>query len=370
VDGKILVKFEDDGGRQSTTEATVIVSLPDAIAPLPVISRREDNDSPPFQGDKDGTVYDSGANVLTIDGDFSFDDVPDVDAMVTFDAVGTTLGSGTYDFLNLLDLEGIYSIDISRYFVTRGNYPSDNIDSRTATVDEWSDWDGLLPDKVNARMLISHTDNNYSGTYSQSGTTVTVSVTAHGYSIGDTVEVKFTSGSGVDGTFTILSGSFTTDAFTYTAATSQTTSGNVQLIGGGPWTSPQDMVNGTFKGRAFRFQAELSTEATDQNILVDELGYDATFQRRTEHSNGAVASTAGAKFITFTHPFWTGTTALGGTTAYLPSIGITPHNLGTGEYFDVTSISGTGFTVTFKNSGGTAIDRNFNWAATGYGKGG
>jgi hypothetical protein len=370
VDGKILVKFEDDGGRQSTTEATVIVSLPDAIAPLPVISRREDNDSPPFQGDKDGTVYDSGANVLTIDGDFSFDDVPDVDAMVTFDAVGATLGSGTYDFLNLLDLEGIYSIDISRYFVTRGNYPSDNIDSRTATVDEWSDWDGLLPDKVNARMLISHTDNNYSGTYSQSGTTVTVSVTAHGYSIGDTVEVKFTSGSGVDGTFTILSGGFTTDAFTYTAATSQTTSGNVQLIGGGPWTSPQDMVNGTFKGRAFRFQAELSTEATDQNILVDELGYDATFQRRTEHSNGAVASTAGAKFITFTHPFWTGTTALGGTTAYLPSIGITPHNLGTGEYFDVTSISGTGFTVTFKNSGGTAIDRNFNWAATGYGKGG
>jgi hypothetical protein len=365
-----LVKFEDDGGRQSTNEASVIIDLPDAVVPLAVISRREDGDSPPFQGDKDGTLYDSGADVLKIDFVGSFDDVPDVDALASFDATGNVLGSGTYDFLNLLDLEGVFSIDLSRYFITRGDYLSDQIDSRTATVDDWSDWDGQIPDKVNARMLLSHTDNNYSGTYSQAGTTVSVSVTGHGYSIGDTVEVDFTSGSGVNGSFTILGSNFSANGFEYTAATSQTTSGNVRLLGGGPWTAAQDMVNGTFKGRAFRFTAELSTQAPDQNILVDELGYDATFQRRTEHSDGAVASTAGAKSITFAHPFWTGTTALGGSsTAYLPSIGITAHNLGTGEYFDVTSINGTGFTVTFKNSGGTAIDRNFNWSATGYGRG-
>ncbi|MGA0207890.1 MAG: hypothetical protein ACO3LT_08880, partial [Ilumatobacteraceae bacterium] len=370
VDGEILVKFEDDGGRQSTNEASVIIDLPDAVAPLPVISRREDTDSPPFQGDKDGTIYDSGADVLTIDFTGSFDDVPDVDALVSFDVTGDALGSGTYEFLNLLDLEDVFSVDLTRYFITRGDYPSDQIDSRTATVDDWSDWDGAVPDKVNARMLVSHTNNNYSGTYSQTGTTVTVSVTGHGYSIGQTVEVDFTSGAGVNGSFTILSGGFTADAFTYTAATSQTTSGNVRLLGGGPWTAAQDMVNGTFKGRAFRFTAELTSLAPDQNILVDELGYDATFQRRTEHSDGAVASTAGAKAITFAHPFWTGTTALGGSsTAYLPSIGITAQNMGTGEYFEVTSISGTGFTVTFKNSGGTAIDRNFNWSATGYGRG-
>ena len=371
VEGEILVKFEDDGGRQSTNETSVIVDLPDTIAPLAIISRREDSDSPPFQGDKNGTIYDSVANVLTIDGDFSFDDVADVDAMTSFDVVGTLLNSGTYEFLNLLDLEGVFSVDLTRYFITRGNYPSDNIDSRTETVDDWSDWDGLIPDKVNAKMLVSYTDKNYLGTYSQTGTTVTVSVTSHGYSIGDSVKVDFTSGSGVDGTFTILSTDFTTNTFKYTAATSQTTSGNIRLLSGGPWTTPQDMVNGSFKGRAFRFTAELTTQVSDQNILIDELGYDATFQRRTEHSNSAVASTAGSKTITFTHPFWTGTTALGGSTAaYLPSIGITAHNMGSGEYFDVTSISGTGFTVTFRNSGGAAIDRNFNWAATGYGRGG
>jgi hypothetical protein len=54
----------------------------------------------------------------------------------------------------------------------------------------------------------------------------------------------------------------------------------------------------------------------------------------------------------------------------LPSIGITALNMGSGEFFEVTSISSTGFTVTFKNSGGTAVNRNFNWSAVGYGRGG
>jgi hypothetical protein len=103
---------------------------------------------------------------------------------------------------------------------------------------------------------------------------------------------------------------------------------------------------------------------------VDELGYDATFQRRTENSDGAVSSGAGAKAITFTNAFWTGTTSLGGVNAYLPSIGITAQNMATGDFFEVTSVSGTGFTVTFKNSAGTAVSRNFNWSAVGYGRGG
>lgn len=367
IEGEILVKFEDDGGRQSVNETSVIVDFPDAIAPLPVLSRREDTDSPPFQGDKEGTFYDSGDNVLKLDFNQSFDDVPDVDAMISFDAAGDVVSSGTYDFLNLLDLEGVFALDLSRYFITRGDYPSDNIDSRTNTVDLWSDWDGIIADKVNARLLVSHTNNNYSGTYSQSGTTVTVSVTGHGYTATQEVTVEFTSGTAVSGTFTIATAA--TDSFTYTAASSLTTSGNVKLISGGPWTPLQDFVSGTYRGRAFRFQALLETQVPDQQILVDELGYDATFQRRTEHSDGAVASTAATKSITFAHPFWTGTALLGGTNAYLPSIGITAQNMATGDYFVVTNVTGTGFDVTFKNSGGTDIDRNFNWSATGYGRG-
>ena len=50
VEGEVLVKFEDDGGRQSANETSVIIDLPDTLAPLTLINRREDQDAPPFQG--------------------------------------------------------------------------------------------------------------------------------------------------------------------------------------------------------------------------------------------------------------------------------------------------------------------------------
>ena len=71
-------------------------------------------------------------------------------------------------------------------------------------------------------------NTNLSGTYSQSGTTVTVTATAHGYIVGSGIYADITSGTGVDGTYTVVT---VTDAntFTYTAGTSLTTSGNVTL---------------------------------------------------------------------------------------------------------------------------------------------
>ena len=64
-----------------------------------------------------------------------------------------------------------------------------------------------------------------SGTYSQSGTTVTVTSNGHGLAVGSLVDVKITSGLGVDGTFAITS--VTTNTFVYTAVDTLTTSGSV-----------------------------------------------------------------------------------------------------------------------------------------------
>ena len=71
-------------------------------------------------------------------------------------------------------------------------------------------------------------NTNLSGTYSQSGTTVTVTATSHGLIVGNVVYSDITSGTGVDGTYTVAT---VTDAntFTYTAGTSLTTSGNITL---------------------------------------------------------------------------------------------------------------------------------------------
>ena len=302
VEGEVLVKFEDDGGRQSASETSIIIDLPDAIDPLTIQTRREDQDSPPFQGTKTNVFYSSEYDALTLDGSTLFDSVTDVDALTTFDIIGDVQASGTYAFANTLDLGGVFSLDLRRYFVTRGYFPSDLIDSRTNTVDDWGDWDGGVVNKVNAKLMVRRTNDNPSGSPT--------------------------------------------------------------------WSTWQEFVNGTFKGRAFQFRADLASTAVDQNILVDELGYEATFQRVTQQSTSAVASGAGAKTITFPNAFWTGTAVLGGANAYLPSIGITAQNLASGDYFEVSSVSATSFTVTFKNSGGTAVDRNFNWNAVGYGKAG
>ena len=302
IEGEVLVKFADDGGRLSANETSVIIDLPDTLGRLLLSNRREDQDSPPFQGNKTDCFYSEEYDALIIDGDDDIDDVTDIDNLPFFDIMGDTKSSGSYTFTDTLDLEGVFSLDLERRFVTRGFYPGDLVDSRNDTVDLWEDWDGAVVDKVNAKLLVRKTDDDPDATPT--------------------------------------------------------------------WSDWQDFANGTFKGRAFQFRADLTSSQVAQNILVDELGYLAQFARRTEQSTGAVASGAAAKAITFGNAFFTGTASLLGSNSTLPTVGITAQNMQTGDYFEVSSVSGTGFTVTFKNSAGTAVNRNFNWSATGYGKAG
>jgi len=133
------------------------------------------------------------------------------------------------------------------------------------------------------------------------------------------------------------------------------------------YTSFNEVANGTFKGRAFQFRATLETTDPAQNIVVQQLGYTATMPSRTEQSS-VIASGAGAKAVTFTAPFFVGTSSITGIPK--PSVNISPQNMATGDYFELSSISGTGFTVHFKNSSNASIDRNFTYSAVGFGKGG
>ena len=299
VEGEVLVKFEDDGGRQSASETSIIIDLPDTLAPLTLINRREDQDAPPFQGTRTNTFYSEEFDALTLDGSDLLDDVPDVDLLPTFDVMGSVQSSGTYDFATTVDFGNTFSIDFSRYFVTRGYFPSDLIDSRLAEVDDWSDWDGGVIDSVNAILELRSTTDNPSGTPT--------------------------------------------------------------------WNAWQPFVNGTFRGRGFQFRTTLTSNDVAENILVDELGYLATVQRRTEQSNAAASGTTNTA-VTFPYPFFTGTASIGGLNAYLPSVGVTAQNLQAGDYFQISNVTGTGFQISFFNSGGSPVTRNFTWSATGYGR--
>jgi hypothetical protein len=231
---------------------------------------------------------------LCLDGSAFIDDIPSIDLIPAFDWLGDVSAIGTYNFANTFDLGAAYAVDLKRYFVTRGFYPSDLIDARLEVIDLWSDFDGGVIDQVNAKLLLRATNDDPTGTPA--------------------------------------------------------------------WGAWQEFVNGTFIGRAFEFKAELTSNNTSQNILIDALGYEATFQQRQDQSTATIASGAGAKTVTFDKAFYTAA----GTS--LPSIGITAQNMASGDYFTVDSVTGTTFTVTFRNSAGTQVDRNFTYTATGYGK--
>jgi len=158
-------------------------------------------------------------------------------------------------------------------------------------------------------------------------------------------------------------------------ATSQTASGSFGVF--------NNFANGTFKGRRFKFKLLLETTNVSQNMNVQQAGYTAEFQSRTEqnYQTGGSTSTApqqsgtssSGKTVTFGTPFFVGTSSLGGANAFLPSIGITIQDAQGGDFFTVTSVSGTGFNLKVKNrdtSGNeTFVDRSFTFSAVGYGKG-
>lgn len=84
------------------------------------------------------------------------------------------------------------------------------------------------PHELRTGNIISITGfTHISGSYSQSGETITVTINNHGLINGATVTLNFTSGSAIDGTFTISGASDNT--FTVTAGSSASTSGNVNL---------------------------------------------------------------------------------------------------------------------------------------------
>ena len=121
----------------------------------------------------------------------------------------------------------------------------------------------------------------------------------------------------------------------------------------GTW---EPFVNNTARGRAFQFKAVATSSNVAQNPLIEQLGVKVRLQRRTEQQRN-ITSGAGAKAITFPSAFRS-----------VPSIGITAQDFDGGDYFQLSSISRTGFTVTFKNSSDTIISKVFDYQAVGHGK--
>ena len=249
VNGTYHLKFRDDGGRLSSGDAsvTMIQTVPNTLPKLTVLTDREDLDSPPFQGTKVDCFFSDDVNGLVLGSLDLLDGVADFDAISDFDFLGAVdITGGSYSFANTLDLGGKQPLRLTRHIVSQGFLPNDLIDSRTANIDTWTDFDGATAFDVGASLLVATTDSDpdtsTAGTYSISGTTITITKSSHGYSAGSFVNVDFTSGTGVDGDYQIQT---IPDAntFTLTSATSLTTSGNCTFSA--EFSDFNPFVNGT-----------------------------------------------------------------------------------------------------------------------------
>ena len=297
LNGEYLIKLKDQTTKKkSITAVSVVLNIPDALPKLLIETRREDQDTPPFQGLQQNVTYDATSDGLILD---------------TTELVDGKF-SGEYEFASLKTLPGKFQVTLDRTLQSRGLYPSDTIDARSALVDSWADWDGTSAEDTSSEIYFRVSDE-----------------------VPADDELLLEASSDIflleDGDKLLLESSVTF---------------------GSEWTV---LNKSTFVGRTFQFKAELESEQPDQTPLVDELGYVMSIPSRTENS-ATITSGAAAKAVTFTNAFYEA-----------PTVGITAFNLASGDYYELTSVTRTGFTIHFKNSSNSSESRDFQYVAAGFG---
>ena len=312
LEGEYMVKFKDKLGNKSTNEQSAIIDLPDALPRLNQTVRREDTDTPPFQGQKYNVQYSNEFDALTLSGsDYWDEQTGNIDDWGSIDFLGTLHTSGTYYFNNVVDLGGIFTVIFKRKLTTRGLLPNDTIDDRATNMDKWSDFDGALADETTANVFFRK---------SNTAPSIDDLITE------DSDKILLEDGDDV----------LQEDSQVF-----------------GVWTP---MESGRYTGRVFQFKVDLSSTTVDQTPIVDELGYTLQFENRTESAALDAGAGPGAKNVLYPKAFY-----------QTPKLGITAKDLATGDYYEISNETRTGFTVHFKNSSGSSLDKSFSYQANGYG---
>ncbi len=122
------------------------------------------------------------------------------------------------------------------------------------------------------------------------------------------------------------------------------------------WSGWREFSNAITRGRGFQFKVVATSSDPAQNIIIDELGCQLELQQRTEQS-ATLTSGAATYTVTFIDSFY-----------QAPSVGVTGYDMATGDYFTIAAVTRTGFQVTFRNSAGSAVSRQFAYTAIGYGR--
>ena len=320
--GEYFLKFIDVDKKESVTATSVVVNRTIASNNLLAAQIRENTGN--FPGSKENLEYDSGIGGLRLSSAITFDSITDFDTLTvngtstaSLDLVTAGGGSGIpsegiYTFVaNDIDLGAPFRFHLEPHFKKSGFSTVTQWDSYTDDMDRWPDI--------------------FTG-----GTTV------------------------VDKSADLV----------FQVAKSQTATAS---------TTFETFVNTDMIARTLSFKVLVQNQSTYENVDIEELGVNLIFRPRTERSidnssatNGVLTSSgSGVTTVTFAKKFFTGTTAVGGSTdKFKPVISININNMQDRDFFTIDSISTNNFVVSIKNGAtGGFVARQFTYSAFGYGEG-
>jgi hypothetical protein len=121
------------------------------------------------------------------------------------------------------------------------------------------------------------------------------------------------------------------------------------------WTGWRNFIVGDYTCRAYQFRAVLKSFFGTVAPLVTGLSVTVDMPDRIEHGEDASIASGGTA-VTYVQAF-----------KATPALAITAQNMGTGEYYEFTAKSATGFTIRFKNAAAANVGpRTIDWTAQGY----
>ena len=121
------------------------------------------------------------------------------------------------------------------------------------------------------------------------------------------------------------------------------------------YTAFRTFVVGDYSARYLKFRVILKSFDLSSTPVVETLSVTVDMPDRIFNGNDITSGT-GTYSVTFTNPFYSSNYA----------IGISAQGLNSGDYYEITSKTTSGFNIAFKDSGDTGISKTFDYIAKGY----
>jgi len=122
--------------------------------------------------------------------------------------------------------------------------------------------------------------------------------------------------------------------------------------------SYQTFKSGDFNTRALKFRALLTSTNAEETPEISNMSLIVSLQKRSEEgSNISSGTDTAGKTITYGYPFY-----------QIPTLTVIAQDLQTGDFFQINSKSTTAFNIEFFNSGGSTVDRTFDYQLIGIGQ--